>query len=305
MKLETPGFSLGIRTGGETKLNMNKNNILVRKASGADEPFSTEKLQNSLRNAGADADRIREIVSDIEEWIYPGVTTKKIYARAFAMLHREKTVAAIRYKLKQAILELGPTGYVFEKLIGQILEKLGYEIQVGQIVEGACITHEVDVIATSAGKQCFVECKYAHDQGKTVNIQVPLYVHSRVHDIIDKRKLQPGYQGFEFLGWVVTNTGFSSDCIEYAKCSGLHLLGWDYPQGNGLKTLIEKEKVFPVTILTNLTRKNKEDLLNLGIITCSQLKQNPEWMESLELSQKKYSALQKELDDLLSMGINE
>jgi hypothetical protein len=284
---------------------MNSDIILVRKASGAEEPFSVEKLENSLRNAGADAGKIEEIVSDIRSWIYPGVTTKKIYARAFEMLHREKNAVALRYKLKQAILELGPTGYVFEKLVGLIMEKMGFEVQVGQIIEGACITHEVDVIATAAGKQYFVECKYAHDQGKTVNIQVPLYVHSRVHDIINKRKSIPEYRGFTFMGWVVTNTGFSPDCIEYSRCSGLNLLGWDHPQGSGLKYLIEREKIFPITVLSHLTSKNKEDLLEQGIITCTQLRENIGLLSFLGLTQKKSAALHNELDDLLSAGIGE
>ncbi|MFO7615831.1 MAG: hypothetical protein R6V75_01115, partial [Bacteroidales bacterium] len=85
--------------------------ILVTKASGEMEAFTSEKLEKSLRSAGAGEQLVQEIVADILDWIYEGVTTKKIYARAFALLRKKKTVAAMRYNLKQAILELGPTGY--------------------------------------------------------------------------------------------------------------------------------------------------------------------------------------------------
>ena len=170
--------------------------ILVKKASGDEEPFVADKLERSLLNAGAKNETILKIIADIEDWIYPGVPTKKIYSRAFSILRRERTAAAIRYKLKQAILELGPTGYPFETLIGQLFEKKGCVTEVGVVVDGNCITHEMDVIATHDSSQHLVECKYHKDQGKQVSIQVPLYVRSRVDDIIHKRQELPEYHGF-------------------------------------------------------------------------------------------------------------
>jgi hypothetical protein len=272
--------------------------ILVTKASGEKEAFATAKLERSLINSGASHDLVKEILADIMVWIYDGVTTRKIYSRAFALLHRSQALAALRYKLKQAIMELGPTGYPFEKLVGRIFEKQGYAVSVGQILEGHCITHEVDVIATGKDTQCLVECKYSQDQGKQVSIQVPLYVRSRMDDIIRKRQEMPEYHGYKFIGWVATNTRFTMDSIQYGKCSGLQLLGWDYPAGNGLKELIEREKIYPVTVLHQLTRKEKLDLLNLGIVTCSQLNLDRKVIDDFALSNKKLRALLQELDDI-------
>jgi hypothetical protein len=272
--------------------------ILVRKASGDDEPFNIEKLQNSLRNAGAEHSSISKIVSDIQLWIYSGVTTKQIYSRAFKILRSEKAHSAMRYRLKEAIFALGPTGYPFEQFIGQLFEKQGYNIEVGVVVDGYSVTHEMDVIANKEGLQNLVECKYHKDQGKQVSVQVPLYVRSRVNDIIRKREKMPEYQDLSFKGWVVTNTRFTPDSIQYAKYNDLHLLAWDYPQNKGLKFIVEDLKLYPITILHKLTRKEKQVLMKQGVVTCFQLLNDMSHVQKFNLTKKKETALYQELMDI-------
>lgn len=275
-----------------------KNDIQVRKASGDEELFSMEKLERSLQNAGANYEQIRKIIADVGAWIYDGATTQKIYSRAFSILRRQKTSAALRYKLKKAMMEFGTTGYPFENFIGQLFQEQGFHTQVGIIVDGHCVTHEMDVIATKQNIQHLVECKYSKDQGKQVSVQVPLYVRSRVNDIISKRKELSEFQGFSFLGWVITNTRFSSDSIQYGECSGLKLLAWDYPAGNGLKELIEKLKIYPVTILHSLTKNEKQFLIDQEIVTCNQLAKATHILNSMRLNNKKLQAISVELDHI-------
>ncbi|WP_372639680.1 restriction endonuclease [Ancylomarina sp.] len=272
--------------------------ILVKKASGDDEPFDVEKLQNSLRNAGAEHSTISKIVTNISLWIYSGVTTKQIYSRAFKILRSERAHSAMRYRLKEAIFALGPTGYPFEQFIGQLFEKQGYNIEVGVVVDGYSVTHEMDVIANKESVQNLVECKYHKDQGKQVSVQVPLYVRSRVNDIIRKREKMPEYQDLSFKGWVVTNTRFTPDSIQYAKYNDLQLLAWDYPQNKGLKFLVEDLKLYPITILHKLTRKEKLVLMKQGIITCFQLLNDMSHVQNFNLTKKKETALHQELMDI-------
>ena len=274
--------------------------VLIKKASGEVEEFSTEKLERSLLNAGAKKDTVYEIVSHIHDWIYPGISTKAIYSRAFSLLRKEKTSSSLRYKLKKAILEMGPTGYPFEALIGELFHRQGFEIEVGIIVEGHCVSHEMDVIASKDQKMNLVECKYHKDQGRHVSIQVPLYVKSRVEDIVNKRKENPDYKNYSFKAWVVTNTRFSEDSIGYASCSGMELLGWDYPNGNGLKERLEKFSIYPVTVLNNLTIKEKRQLMEEGIVSCSQLSEKKEVLKELNMNPRKYKNLLKELHDIIS-----
>lgn len=273
-------------------------NILIKKASGDEELFSSDKLARSLLNAGAENETILKIVADIEDWISPGMSTRTIYSHAFSMLHQKETTSPLRYRLKEAILELGPTGYPFETLVGKLFQHMGFKTEVGVVINGKCVKHEVDVIASNNNTQQFIECKYHQDQGKHVSIQVPLYVRSRVVDIINDRKRMLEYQDFSFTGWVITNTRLSSDSIKYGTCSGLNLLAWNYPIGNGLKDNLEKYKLYPITVLLNLSIKEKQYLLSQKIVTCSQLLDNPDLLNSLKLIKTKYTSLMHELNDI-------
>jgi hypothetical protein len=277
--------------------------ILVKKASGEEEPFSQDKLRRSLRGAGASETSIAEIIDDISDWIYEGVTTKKIYSRAFQLLRRLKGVSALRYKLKQSLMEFGPTGYPFEKFIGQIFERQGYKVKTGQVLEGMCVTHEMDVIATNTDIQHLVECKYRLDQGKIVTVQTPLYVRARIDDIVAKYRDTGKYEGYTFTGWVVTNTRFSTDSINYGHCSGLKLLGWDFPEGQGLREIIEKERMYPVTVLTKLTKKEKQQIVEKGIVTCKQLLDEINVLDSIGFSGNRSTALLRELNDITSLPL--
>lgn len=273
--------------------------ILIKKASGEVEAFERKKLAESLRRAGADETSVTEITEAIVDWLKDGVTTKRIYSHAYSLLSKQKTAASARYKVKYALMQLGSSGYPFEHFVGELFKKQGYDVQVGQILQGCSITHEMDVIATSDHVQHLMECKHSKIQGRYVSIQVPLYVHSRVNDIVNKRLGDEAYTGITFTTWVVTNTRFSSDSMEYAKYYGLNLLSWDYPPGKGIKDLIEQEHLYPITVLESLTVKNKDYLIDHGVITCNELLDRIEVIEILDLSDKRRTALKKELSALV------
>ncbi|HPF51584.1 MAG TPA: ATP cone domain-containing protein [Draconibacterium sp.] len=277
---------------------MNNNKYLVKKASGEVEPFSQQKLENSLRKAGASEETIENIVADIKNWLQEGVSTRQIYARAFGLLKKKTGSTAARYKLKKAMMELGPTGFPFEHFIGEIMKLQGFEVQTGQIIQGNCVQHEVDVVATNQKIQRLVECKYHNSPDKISNVQVPLYIRSRMNDIIDRRKKNPEFAGLEFEGWVVTNTRFSSDAIAYGTCSGLKMLSWDFPENHALKDLVEHYHLFPITTLAHLNQKQKVLLTEKGIVLCRQLLQEKQLLDELNLS---HSAKRKILNELESL----
>ncbi len=284
-------------------MNKDKQIITVKKANGDEQLFDMEKLVRSLRNAGADDFVIEKVTQNIKNWIFDGVTTKKIYDRAFRQMRSIKALTAARYRLKQAMLEMGPTGYPFEKLCGSVFETFGHSVETGIVVEGCCITHEMDVIATGNKEQSLCECKYSVDQGKRVGIQVPLYVKSRVEDIVNKRKTMTEYQGFSFKTWVITNTRFSEDSVDYAQCAGINLLSWDFPFGNGLKELIEKNRLFPITVLINLTKKEKATLLEKGIVLCRQILENKEVLREFNMTAERSKKLVMEIEDICGLRI--
>jgi hypothetical protein len=47
---------------------------------------------------------------------------------------------------------------------------------------------------------------------------------------------------------------------------GVELLGWKYPKGKGLEFLIEKNKLYPVTILPSVTGQIANELISQGIV---------------------------------------
>jgi hypothetical protein len=277
-----------------------KGAILITKASGEQEPFRIEKLKESLRRSGAGRDIIEQVAGDIEAWLVEGVSTRKIYARAFSLLRKKKKQVASRYKLKQAIMEMGPTGYPFERLVGKVIERQGYAVEVGQIVQGRCVSHEVDVVAVRDHHRLFMECKYGLSAEKTVNVQVPLYVRSRVNDIIDRLRESGEHSGTTFGGGVATNTRFTSDAIDYGTCSGLFMLSWDYPAGDGLKDIIDRERLYPITVLHSLTKQQKQDLLGRGIVVCRQILEDRGVLSPFRLAKNRYQELMRELDDILN-----
>ncbi|MFP4065052.1 MAG: restriction endonuclease [Bacteroidales bacterium] len=268
--------------------------ILVEKHSGEKEIFAPEKLHASLRRSGASPQLTRKVGDALTPYLEEGITTREIYRRAFQLLKKFQRSTAARYSLKKAIMELGPSGYPFEHFVGAVIEHMGYSVEVGRQVRGQCVEHEVDVVAYNDHQQFMVECKYYNRQGKQCNVKVPLYIHARFQDIEKRWKSTPGLEKRSFHGWVVTNTRFTRDAMDYGRCIGLRMVSWDYPKNESLKDMVEKTGLFPVTVLTLLNRKQKQVLLEKEIVLCSQLLEKPGILDTLGL---KGNIIDKVLDE--------
>jgi len=273
--------------------------VLVRKHSGEKEPFDPEKLQASLRRAGASAQLVRRVEEGLKPFLEDGVTTAALYRKAFQILTKLQRATAARYSLKKAVMALGPSGYPFEHFVGSLLHQMGYHVEVGQMVSGRCIQHEVDVVAYNDHQQFMVECKYYNSQGKYCNVRVPLYIHSRFRDIEQRWKSTPGLEKRSFHGWVFTNTKFTSDAKEYARCVGLRMVSWDYPPKESLRDMIERSGLFPVTVLTHLNKKQKQALLEKEMVLCRQLLGKPGLLDQLGLTASKKEKVLDEIRDLV------
>jgi len=273
--------------------------VLIEKQSGEMEPFSSEKLRHSLQRSGASGMLVDEVEEALKDKLYEGITTAEIYKKAFQLLRKLKRSTAARYSLKKAIMELGPSGYPFEHFIGALLEKMGYEVKVGQVVQGHCIRHEVDVVAKNAHEQFMVECKFYNSQGKYCNVQVPLYIDSRFRDIEKNWRLASENNSLSFRGWVITNTRFTTDAMDYGRCVGLHLVSWDFPRHHSLKDMIEKAGLFPVTVLTSLNKKQKKILLDEGIVLCRQLYEKKGLLQTIGLTKTKVNKTIKEIEEVV------
>jgi ATP cone domain/Restriction endonuclease len=280
---------------------MGAQNFDILKSSGKRVTFSIDKLQNSLRRSGADEPSIQKITKTVRDELYDGISTKEIYNRAFLLLKKKKSVFASKYKLKKAIYELGPTGFPFERFVAAILNYSGYETSVDRILKGKCVSHEVDVIAKKNSQHIVVECKFHSDPGNKCNVKVPLYIHSRYRDILAsyKKVVKKAHRPNE--SWVVTNTRFTKNAIAYGICSGLYLMSWDYPKGNGLKDRIDRLGLYPITVSTLLTKREKQFLLSRDIVLCRELLNDNFYLDHLAISQNRKDRILLEITALCNV----
>jgi hypothetical protein len=272
--------------------------LVVTKATGEKVLFSVGKLRLSLRKSGADEHQADEVLRQLHSKLYEGISTKKIYRMAFGILKRLSNTAAARYSLKQGIMQLGPSGFPFEKFVAEILRAQGYTTEIGVFIDGHCVRHEIDVLAVKDGKRVMIECKYHNLHRNKSDVKIPMYIHSRFKDV---EKVWPSENEFEIRFhevWVMTNTRFTDDAIRYASCMQMKLIGWDYPSKGGLKDMVDSFHLYPLTCLTTLTNAEKQRLLDMRIVLCSELLHDEKLLHKVGLREDRAGRVMKEVENL-------
>lgn len=272
--------------------------ILIRKANGDLEPFSQQKLKNSLLRVKASPQLADEIVAKVNKDIKNGDSTMFVYSYALSLLRDTEKSAAGRYSLKRAIMELGPSGHPFERIVSELLRLEGFEsVKTAQIVPGFCVDHEVDVLAEKGKERVFVECKFHNQFGVKTDLKVSLYVKARFDDIEKdiKRQNNISDEGKTNTMWLVTNTKLTTEAIKYAQCSGVVAIGWNYPKGNGLEARIDKAGFHPLTSLSTLSQAQKKNLLNQGFALCKDVFENQDSLRAVGIAGKKMDEVKKEI----------
>jgi hypothetical protein len=94
--------------------------------------------------------------------------------------------------------------------------------------------------------------------------------------------------------WLVTNTRFSVDAERYGECVGMGLLSWNFPRGNSLRERIDRNRLYPITCLTSLSKSEKQRLLDKEVVLCQAVCERPEELDDIGLSDiKKSKALEE------------
>ena len=272
--------------------------IQVTKASGKTEDININKLRNSLIKSGASDELASDVIDRIMQEIAPLTSTKKIYRLARKYLRQLNHASGLRYSLKRALFRLGPSGYPFEKYYSSLLGSYGYKTRTGSIIEGRCVKHEIDVIAVDNEAVNFVECKYHNKSGATVDVKVSMYVESRFRDLAPV--MDALYPGKKFTGWLVTNTRFTEDALQYAECNKFSVRSWGYPGSQSLEKMIEDKRLYPVTIVSGIQaglieRLLREDIILLKDLVAMSIR---DISRLLSLHEKKAAILKKQADQL-------
>lgn len=227
------------------------NSKYVIKADGSKVSFNKNKVMQTCIRAGASNQLAKKIAESVEYDIPDGSTTAQVYRLVLNSLGKAEDGFGLkhRYKLKQAIMQMGPAG--FESYISQILGHYGYKVEATRAeMRGKCGKHEIDVVAKKDNKRYMVECKYHHRRGLHTPMKDSLYTHARFLDLKD-------CFDFEMLA---CNTRLSEDAFEYAKCIGQQMMCWKHPPHGGLEKMIEDKGLYPITTL-NL---NKFELMSFS-----------------------------------------
>lgn len=270
----------------------------VTKFSGEQVDYQEEKLINSLKKSGAEDHVVAEILQHINPQLYDGISSKKIYKLAFQYLKNYSNATAARYNLKTAIVALGPAGFYFEKYISKIHELLGYTTQINLTFDGKCVSHEVDVLLFKDDLVTMIECKFHSGTEAKTDVKIPMYILSRFNDLKDRKYNLFGQLRTIDFCLIVTNNKFTEDALIFAKCSNLKMLSWNYPPQNGLREIIDRLKIYPITCLTTLTSNEKEQLLVANIITVKDLLAEKNWLDNFELSKIRIKRVLTEANQL-------
>ncbi len=273
----------------------------IVKADGTKEEFNRSKLISSLERSGTGDKLINEIIEEVEKEIVEGMHTREIYRQAYDILKKHELATAGRYSLRRAILSLGPTGFPFENFLAELFRVKGYHTELRQVVEGSCATHEVDLIVNMGDRCTAVEAKFHNSLGAKIDLKIALYVHARFIDLID-RKNKKGEPCFIDEGWLITNTKFTKNSIQYAECSKITFVGWNYPKKGNLQDMIEETGVQPITCLTTLSKGQKNELLKKNIVLCRNLPKHIDELKRIGIKESKIKEILEETSTLCALS---
>jgi hypothetical protein len=152
---------------------------------------------------------------------------------------------------------------------------------------GKKVKHEVDVEALRDDGNIYCECKYHVNRNHINNIKVPLYINSRSLDIAQANP------ALKFTYAVISNTKFSKDAINYCIGEGLLLYAMNYPQKDTLIDIMKNYKVYPITALHSLRKREKDQLLKLKVVVVKQI--NESILTQLEIEQDRIKKILQEV----------
>lgn len=224
--------------------------MYIVKSTGEKQEFNPEKIKRTCLRAGASEATAERIAEDIAAEIQAGMKTSEIYKRVMEMLAKDSPGAALRYDLRNAIFRLGPAGFEFEKYIARMLQEYGFKTELPPILQGSCTTHEVDISAEKDGRRAMMECKLRQSQQIFITIKDTMSTWARFLDLVEGAGIGTCPHFDEV--WIVTNSRFSHDSIQYGHCKNMVMLSWDHPKERPLPAWIEQKGLYPVTVLKDL-----------------------------------------------------
>ena len=264
----------------------------VIKSSGETQEFNSKKIYKTIREAGGSNKLAKESIEFVKKHYHKNLETKEILDLLVNFLKKEPGVAE-RYDLKRSIMSLGPSGFPFEDFFASILKYYGFKTTTGTKIKGEAVYQEIDIVAEK-NKKFMIECKYRNETGGITKLKPAMYTYARFLDI---KK-----HGFD-QSWLVTNTKCSIDAKKYSQGVNQKITSWNYPKEESLQILIKKQKLYPITILKNLSTKAKEKLYQLKIIVAKDLLDYPikELQTKTQIPKREIEKIMQEVKEICNV----
>lgn len=270
----------------------------IIKKSGVEELFIPEKLCQSVTSVGAPEHLAKQICAIVDESIESGISTDKIFKTTRRYINDFNPKMAAIYSLERGLSALGPSGFIFEQYVAALFREMNYKVKTNVFGKGEGVSHEIDVWAEKGNVVFVIEAKYRNDFKSKTHINQVMYADAKIQDI--KRQALKDGDTREFYEWVVTNTQFTDNAINYVEFRDMQLMGWDFPKYINLKKIVYERGLYPVTVLPSITKKALKKFSANGIILVKQLQKLNinQFMEYYDLSHTLSKKIVNEIKEL-------
>jgi hypothetical protein len=243
--------------------------VYVTKADGSKQLFDREKIVETCQRMGANPKVAVQVAEEIEKNLYEGITTKEILQTIFKLVGLHKPAVKHLFDLKQGISLMEPKPE-FEVFIRVVLAHSGFQVKPNMILKGLCGEHEVDAIAVKDGLTYLVEAKHHRNYHALTGLDESRIARAIIEDVTEgytsgatKVKIDQAI--------IVTNTKYSEHAISYGHCRDILQVGWSSPEGFGLRDIVEKYRLYPLSCLRGISTETRLRLVEAGIVLIKQL----------------------------------
>ncbi len=244
--------------------------IKIKKADGRLEPYDGSKVIRTALHLGLDRADAEKLEKEVSEKVYEGMPTSQILSIIQELAKEFRPEVAHMRDLREAISAMRPKPD-FEEYARIVLREAGYLVELGRVLEGRCVSHEIDGIAFKGDEVFAVEVKHHVNHHTYTGLGTLVELWGTLEDLREGYRL--GFHSYAFTSAIlVCNTKISLHAERYARCKGIMYMGWRYPRAFALSDIVSRKKLYPVTMLKEISGEKLTRLGEQGIVTLNQLK---------------------------------
>ena len=243
--------------------------VQVKKADGRLEPYDRAKVLRTALHLGLEHSDAEDLADEVSKRVYDGIPTSRILSMIHELAREIKPELKHIGDLREAISVMRSKPD-FEEYIRLVLRAIGYLVEPGRVLDGRCVSHEIDGIAFKGDEILVVEVKHHQNPHTYTGLDTVLQLWAALEDLKEGYRL--GFHHYAFTSAILAcNTKISAHAERYARCKGIKYMGWRYPRAFALGDIVASHKLHPITIVRTLSGAQIARLGERGIVTVKQL----------------------------------